>query len=86
MKRANNRIKLKAAEQKNLYDKSELEIGSRVLLRNRVKGRYKIQDAWNPTSYICKETGREGGLIPTKTDDVYILYLSHQPQTQSINI
>ena len=42
LKRANNRIKLKTTERKNRYDKSavssELEIGSRVLLRNRVKG------------------------------------------------
>ena len=58
MKRANNRIKLKAAERKTKkrHDKSavssELELGSRLLLRNRVKGRYKIQAAWNPTSYI----------------------------------
>ena len=35
---------------------------------------------------MCNEPGREGGLVPTKTDDVYILYLSHLPQTQSINI
>ena len=36
--------------------------------------------------YMCNEPGREGGLIPTKTDDVYLLYLSHKPQTQSTNI
>ena len=36
--------------------------------------------------YIYNEPGREGGLIPTKTDDVYLLYLSHKPQTQSTNI
>ena len=56
VKRANNRIKLKSAERKNQHDKSavssELEIGSRVLLRNRVKGWNKIQDTWYPTSYI----------------------------------
>ena len=37
-------------------------------------------------SSFCSEPGREGGLIPTKTDDVYLLYLSHKPQTQSTNI
>ena len=56
VKHANNRIKLKAAERKNWHDKSavssELEIGSRVLLKNRVKGRNKIRDTWNPASYI----------------------------------
>ena len=56
VKRANNRIKPKAAERNNRHDKSavssELEIGSKLLLRNRVKGRNKIQDTWNPTSYI----------------------------------
>ena len=56
VKRANNRIKLKAAERKNRHDKSavlsDLGIGSIVLLRNRVKGRNKIQDAWNGQLYI----------------------------------
>ena len=41
LKRANNRIKLKAAERKNRHDKSavssELEIGSRVLLMWRYR-------------------------------------------------
>ena len=47
---------MKAAERKTLHDKSavssDLEMGRRVLLRNRVKGRNKIQDIWNPTPYI----------------------------------
>ena len=34
--------------------------------------------------YLCNEPGKEGGLKPMKTDDVYLLYLSHKPQTQSI--
>ena len=56
VKRANNRIKLKAAKRKKTACKSEvsseLEIGSKVLLRNLVKGRNTIHDTWNPASCI----------------------------------
>ena len=53
--RANNRINKKAAERKNRHDKtarpSTLQIGTTVLLRNRVSGRNKIQDVWSMIPY-----------------------------------
>ena len=54
-KRAMDRIQLKSKQRKSRHDKKakshELHIGNYVLLRNRVLGRNKIQDMWNPTPY-----------------------------------
>jgi transposase InsO family protein len=53
--RANDRINQKASDRKNRHDKSakpsNLTVGTKVLLRNRVKGRNKIQDVWDSTSH-----------------------------------
>ena len=47
------------ANQKATYDKrtreDTLQIGDHVHLRNRVKGRNKIGDAWDPTVYVVSE-------------------------------
>ena len=54
-KRAMDRIQLKSKQRKARHDKKakahELHIGNYVLLGNRVLGRNKIQDMWNPTPY-----------------------------------
>ena len=51
-----SRTAKKASHRKQKHDKKAkeyaLEIGSKVMLRNRVPGRNKIQDVWNPTPYI----------------------------------
>jgi len=53
--RANDRLNKKAAERKNRHDKtarpSTLPIGTTVLLRNRISGRNKIQEAWSMIPY-----------------------------------
>ena len=51
MKEEKNRLTTENRHDKSAVS-SELVIGSRVLLRNRVKARNKIQNTWNPTSYI----------------------------------
>ena len=52
---ANNRILKKAQQRKQRHDAKgrfeTLQIGCKVLLRNRPKGRSKIQDYWDPTPY-----------------------------------
>ena len=53
IKRASNKMSLKASERKRRHDRRakipKLPIGTNVLTRNRVLGRNKIQDIWNPT-------------------------------------
>ena len=53
---ANRRMAQKASQRKARHDKKakdvDLSPGSFVLLRNRVLGRNKIQDKWNPTPYV----------------------------------
>ena len=55
IRRANAKTSKKAAERKKRHDKSakplNLETGSKVLIRNRVSGRNKIQDIWKSTPY-----------------------------------
>ena len=50
-----SRTKQKASRRKHKHDKKakeyELDVGCKVLLRNRVQGRNKIQDVWSTTSY-----------------------------------
>ena len=60
IKRAHSNIAKKAQQRKVRHDKTVKEdylpVGTKVLLRNRPKGRHKIQDIWNPSLYIV--TGR----------------------------
>ena len=53
--RALNRIEKKAQQRKLKHDKKakehNLNVGTKVLLRNRIQGRNKIQDTWSPTTY-----------------------------------
>ena len=55
--------KQEADKRKQRHDKKakehHLDLGTKVLLRNRVKGRNKIQDTWDPTTY--KVVGRIDG-------------------------
>ena len=72
--RALNRIEQKAQQRKLKHDKKakehNLNVGTKVLLRNRIQGRNKIQDTWSPTT--CKVLQRiDGGSAyrVQKTDD-----------------
>lgn len=58
--RAMKRLNMKAQERKRRHDKTvpkqcPLKPGGKVLLRNRVKGRNKIQDVWNPVPFVIVE-------------------------------
>ena len=53
--RANTKMNMKADQRRKRHNKKakspKLPIGSTVLLRNRVLGRNKIQDTWNPIKH-----------------------------------
>jgi hypothetical protein len=55
VRRASRQINQKAAERKQRHDKSaksaNIEVGTKILLRNRVQGRNKIQDVWSSIPY-----------------------------------
>ena len=63
-KHANRRLNQKASERKSRNDQkanaSTLCVGTKVLLRNRVKGRNKIQDFWSSVPYVVIEKLMEG--------------------------
>jgi len=48
----------KASERKARHDirasEHDIPVGSKVLIRNRVKGRNKIQDTWSPIPFVVK--------------------------------
>ena len=57
--KATEQLELDIAYRKVSYDKhtreETLQIGDHVHLRNRVKGRNKTGDAWDPTVYVVSE-------------------------------
>ena len=57
--KATEQLELDRANRKATYDmrtrEDTLQIGDHVHLRNRVKGRNKIGDAWDPTVYVVSE-------------------------------
>ena len=76
VQRANNKLKQKANERKKRHDSTvkhikEIPVGSKVLLRNRVSGRNKIQDIWS--SVVYKVSGQvtedSSAYIVTKLED-----------------
>jgi len=76
VQRANNKLNQKANERKKRHDSTvkhikEIPTGSKVLLRNRVAERNKIQDVWS--SVVYKVTGQvsenSSAYIVTKLED-----------------
>ncbi|KAI0216617.1 hypothetical protein LSAT2_031386, partial [Lamellibrachia satsuma] len=65
--KATEQLNLDIANRKFVHDKrvreDVLRVGEHVHLRNRVKGRNKIGDAWEPSVYIIKE----------RKDDTYVV-------------
>ena len=65
--KATEQLNLDIANRKAVHDKrvreDVLRVGEHVHLRNRVKGRNKIGDAWEPSVYIIKE----------RKDDTYVV-------------
>ena len=77
--KATEQLELDRANRKASYDKhtreDTLQIGDHVHLRNRVKGRNKIGDAWNPTVYIVSE----------QMEDTYVVVLDRGHTKRLIN-
>ena len=46
-----------------------IQIGTRVFLRNRVKGRNKIQDVWDPTPYKVIQRPNQGKVYKVRPAD-----------------
>jgi hypothetical protein len=76
VERANYKINQKASERKKRHDTTvkqvkEIPIGSKVLLRNRVRGRNKIQDIWSSVVYEVsgQVTEDSSAYIVTKLED-----------------
>ena len=67
LNKATEQLKLDIANRKASYDKhvgeNALRVGERVHLRNRVRGRNKIADAWDPGVYVVTE----------QKDDTYVV-------------
>ena len=69
------RIAKKAKQRKAKHDRKgkfdDLEIGNKVLVRNRCKGRNKIQDHWISTPYIVigRVTGNSSAYIVQNTEN-----------------
>ncbi len=69
------RIEQKAKQRKTKHDQKakdcNLDIGSLVFLRNRVKGRNKIQDTWDSTSYkvLSRIDGGNAYIVQKDGDD-----------------
>ena len=74
-RRTNNQIDRKAKQRIHRHDKTvrrdDLEIGSKVLLRSRVKGRNKIQDVWDPSLHVVvgKVTDESNAIIIERVSD-----------------
>ena len=75
IKLASERINKKAKQRKKRHDRkitaNDLELGTKVLLRNRHKGRSKIQDYWNPIPFtvIGRVAKDSSAYIVQNTDD-----------------
>ena len=74
--KATEQLELDIANRRASYDKhtreDTLQIGDHVHLRNRVKGRNKIGDAWDPTMYVVSE----------QMEDTYVRCRSTREGTQ----
>ena len=76
---AMEQLELDRANRKATYDKrtreDKLQIGDHVHLRNRVKGRNQIGDAWDPTVYVVSE----------QMEDTYVVVPQRGHQKRVIN-
>lgn len=77
--KATEQLKLDIAKRKASYDKhvgeNALRVGERVHLRNRVRGRNKIADAWDPGVYVVTE----------QKDDTYVVVPARGHKKRIIN-
>ena len=71
---ASERTEKEALRRQNLNnakaDRTDLPIGARVFLRNRVKGRNKVQDAWSPTPFkVVKRINNSNTYVVESLDE-----------------